>query len=205
METAAAVSNLTPKGRATRDRIAAAASALILERGVAGTRTEDVQLAAGVSASQLYHYFTNKKNLIRAVITHQTWAVLAAQQPHLGELDSFEALAAWRDLVVDAQRQRQCQGGCPLGTLACELAETWPDARADLAASFGVWEDAIRTGFQRMVERGALRSDANPDRLALALLVAVQGGLLLTQTRRDTRALEAGLDVMLAHIASLIT
>ncbi|MGQ4444728.1 TetR/AcrR family transcriptional regulator, partial [Streptomyces violaceoruber] len=41
---------------------------------------------------------------------------------------------------------------------------------------------------------------ADPDRLALALLTALQGGLLMTQTRRDTIALEAVLNTMIDHI-----
>ena len=202
MTTDGVLPKLTPKGRATRERIVAAASALTYQRGVAGTSTEDVRNAAEVSASQLYHYFSNKRDLIRAVIAYQTKAVLAAQQPYLSHLDSLEALHAWRDHVVQLQQRRNVQGGCPLGTLSCELAEIWPEARADLAESFGQWEAAIRSGLQAMCARGELRADADPERLALGTLAAVQGGLLLNQARRDTAALEAVLDAMLAHIAS---
>ena len=53
-----------------------------------------------------------------------------------------------------------------------------------------------------MHERGELKADADPDRLALATLAAVQGGLLLTQVRRETAPLEAALDTVLAHIES---
>jgi len=51
-----------------------------------------------------------------------------------------------------------------------------------------------------MHERGDLRPEADPDRLALAVLAAVQGGLLLTQTRRDPEPLAVALDTVLAHI-----
>ena len=193
----------TRKGQATRDRIVAAAAGLMFERGVAGTTTEDVRAAAGVSSSQLYHYFADKKALVRAVIAYTTEAVLDAQRPLLGQLDSLAALRAWRDLVVGLQRQRACQGGCPIGSLAAELADSWPEARADLADGYGRWEAEIRRGLQAMHDRGELRPDADPDRLALAVLSAAQGGLLLTQTRRDTRPLEVALDAMLDHIESL--
>ncbi len=198
-----ATHKLTPKGRATRERIVAAAAALTYERGVAGTSTEEVREAAGVSASQLYHYFDSKQALIRAVIARQSDAVLAAQQPYLGQLDSLDALRAWRDHIVARRRQRDRQGGCPLGTLSCELAGTWSEARADLLGSFGRWEGALRRGLWAMRDRGELRADADPDSLALALLAAVQGGLLLNRVRQDTAALEAALDATLAHIASL--
>ena len=85
---------LTPKGRATRDRIVSAAAELMHEHGVAGTSLGDVQKAAGVGASQVYHYFEDKQSLIRAVIAHNAEAVLGAMRPQLGRLDSVEALRA---------------------------------------------------------------------------------------------------------------
>src|SRR3712207_5595474 len=95
---------LTAKGEATRARIVAAAAGLMYERGVAGTSTEDVLAAAGVtSPSQLYHYFGDKRSLVRAVIQYQTELMLAFQTPLLSRLDSFEALETWRDAVVQAQ------------------------------------------------------------------------------------------------------
>jgi AcrR family transcriptional regulator len=199
-EAPAATRKFTAKGLATRQRIISAAAELVFTHGVASTGIEDVQQRAGVSASQLYHYFTDKNDLIRAVIAHQTDSILAAQRPVLDELDTFTALEQWRDLLVDMQEQRHCVGGCPIGSIAAELAENDPDARADLAAGFERWEAPIRRGLARMRDRGELRPDTDTDTLALALLVALQGGLLLTQTRRDTTPLRAGLDTVLAHI-----
>jgi hypothetical protein len=51
-----------------------------------------------------------------------------------------------------------------------------------------------------MQERGELNEDADPAHLALALLAPLQGGLLMTQTRRDTIALEAVLNAMIDRI-----
>src|SRR5262249_60349731 len=88
---------LTRKGQATRDRIVEAAAGLMFRQGVAGTTTEQVQAAAGVSASQIFHYFGDKRALVRAVIAYQTEAVLAAHQPLLSGLASIEALRAAAD------------------------------------------------------------------------------------------------------------
>jgi TetR/AcrR family transcriptional repressor of nem operon len=194
---------LTRKGRATRERIVTTAAGLMFDHGVAGTSIEDVQAAAEVSSSQIYHYFRDKRALVRAVIACQTDAVLGAQQPLLDRLDSVEALRKWRDLLVGLQRERHYEGGCPIGSLAGELAEADPDTRAALAAGFVRWESAIRVGIQAMRDRGELPGEADPERLARALLAALQGGLLLTQVHRDTAGLEAALDTVIDHIASL--
>ena len=58
---------LTPKGRATRDRIVRAAAELIVAEGLSASNMERVRTAASVSGSQLAHYFADKSALIRAV------------------------------------------------------------------------------------------------------------------------------------------
>jgi AcrR family transcriptional regulator len=169
-------------------------------QGVAGTSTLAVRDAAEVSSSQIYHYFADKDDLTRAVIAFQSREILSHQAPLLAELDSFEALRAWRDVVVDAARQQNGLGGCPLGSLSSELSDDHPWARDALAASFTDWSEAIRSGLATMIDIGILRPETDAARLALALLAAVQGGLLLAQAQRTTDALEAALDAVIAHI-----
>jgi TetR/AcrR family transcriptional repressor of nem operon len=191
---------LTQKGRATRDRMVAVAAGLMFERGVAGTGVDDVQREAGVSASQVYHYFADKRALVQAVIAYQTEAILSAQAPMLSRLDSIEALESWRDAIVRMQKRTHYVGGCPLGSLASELNEQDPQARTLLVDGYARWEAAIRDGLAAMRERGELRADADPDELAIALLTALQGGLLMAQTQRSTRALSAVLGAIIDRI-----
>src|SRR6266852_7756589 len=194
---------LTRRGRETRQRIVAAAAELMFENGVAETTLEDIRAAAGVSGSQVYHYFEDKQALVRAVIDYQTDAVLDTQGAHLDHLDTMPGLRAWRDLLVDHQRQLQCRGGCPIGALGAEVAET--DAAARLAVARGLhrWEARIRDGLRAMHARGDLPAGVDPDDLALATLAALQGGLLLTQIQRKTKPLEVALDAMLDRIQAL--
>ncbi len=191
----------TRKGQETRRRIVDAAADLIFQQGVAHTTIEDVRAAADVSSSQLYHYFDDKPALVRAVVDHQADTIIAGQETF--DLSSLDGLRAWRDSVIEHQREVNCLGGCPIGSLGSELAETDPKARAHLAEGFNRWEDAIRSGFREMHARGRLTPDTNPDTLALALLAALQGGLLLTQIERDTKPLEAALDSILELVARL--
>jgi len=194
---------LTPRGQATRDRIVAAAAALMYEKGVAGTRTEDIQDAAGgLSPSQIYHYFRDKRSLVQAVIAHQTETILAMHTPMLTRLDSIEALEAWRDAIIAFQQGNQCRCGCPLGSLGSELADNDAAARAQVAQGFTRWETAIHDGLAAMRDRDELLPKADPGSLASALLTALQGGLLMTQIRRDTSDLYNALTAVIAHIST---
>jgi TetR/AcrR family transcriptional regulator, transcriptional repressor for nem operon len=198
-----ALEKLTPKGRATRERIVATAAELMSQRGVAHTTIEDIEDAAAISTSQMYHYFADKQDLVSAVIDFQTDQVLAVQHLGLDRLESLQDLHRWRDIMVEMMRGLGCVGGCPIGALANELSEIDPLARAQLARSFTQWEHMIRDGLTAIAARGELPEGTDVDHLALAMLAAIQGGLLLSQVRRDTTPLEAAVDTMIAHLAHL--
>jgi AcrR family transcriptional regulator len=173
---------------------------LIYVHGVERTSLDEVMAASGVSKSQLYHYFADKDALVLEVIAKQTERVLDAQQPHLEALDSLPALRAWRGAIV---RLNKATGGrgCPLGSLASELASDSEPARKRLADGFSIWRDRIENGLARMQERGELGASADPHDLALALLTAVEGGLLLAKTTQSSRPLEIALDMAIDHVA----
>jgi AcrR family transcriptional regulator len=192
----------TPKGQATRARIVDAAASLVFEDGVAGTSLDDVGAAARVGKSQIYHYFADKSSLIGEVVARQATAVLAGQAPYLSQLDSWASWAGWRDQLVREQRENHCAGGCPLGSIANELADTDEATRMVLVDSFDKWERAFRDGIYRMQNARLVRPEADPDSLAAAILAAVQGGLLLCKTRKSTVPLEASLDAAIGYLRS---
>ena len=53
-------------------------------------------------------------------------------------------------------------GGCPIGSLAGQLAEHDEGARLELADGLDRWEAAIRDGLERMAARGELRPRRRP-------------------------------------------
>lgn len=194
---------LTAKGRATRERIVAAASELMLQRGVARTTIEDIRQAAAVSTSQMYHYFADKSDLVAAVTDFQTDRVLGVQHLGLDRIDSIEDMHRWRDIMVNLVRGLGCAGGCPIGSMANELSESDPIARAQLARSFAQWENMIHDSLVAVAARGELADGTDIERVALAMLAGIQGGLLLSQVRRDTAPLEAAVDTMIEHLRRL--
>jgi hypothetical protein len=78
-------------------------------------------------------------------------------------------------------------------------------ARKRLADSFSMWRDRIENGLAKMRERGELNASAKPHDLALALLSAVEGGLLLAKTTHSSRPLELSLDMAIDHVARHMT
>ena len=184
----------TRKGREARVRILQAAAELVSEKGAAWVSLDDVKARAGVSSSQLYHYFEDRDDLVRSVIDVTTDAVLDVQGELLDRLDSWAGIDRWFDALVALQVERQARGGCPIGSLAGQLAERDPQAREAIAGGLERWEACLREGLARMKARGKLRASADPAELATATMASLQGGLLLTQVRRDPHQLRVALD-----------
>jgi TetR/AcrR family transcriptional regulator, transcriptional repressor for nem operon len=184
----------TEKGRATRGRIVQATAQLVAEHGAAAATLDGVCARASVSRSQLYHYFEDRDDLIHSVIESTADAVLGSQGRLLDELDSWAGIDRWFAALVMLQVERQAAGGCPLGSLAGQLAERDPRFRAAIADGFARWEQHLRDGLERMRERGKLHAYVDPARLATATMASLEGGLVLAQIRRDPNQLRIALD-----------
>jgi AcrR family transcriptional regulator len=191
---------VTSRGWATRQRILDAAADLVFERGAVTLSLDEVLAVTGTSKSQLYHYFADKSDLIRAVVARQGERVLGLQRPVLGEVDGWETLERWKDSVVNIVAGLGCRGGCPVGSLADELAELDEEARTEAASIFERWQGLLVGALRSMVVAGQLRPDSDLDRLALATLASLEGGLLLAKTTRTTVPVEVALDAAIAHI-----
>mgnify|MGYP000517625127 CR=1 FL=1 len=184
---------------ATRARLIAAATEEFARHGVAGARVDRIADQARTNKAQIYHYFgpTPKTELVEAVVEYQIERVLNDQGRFLENLQSMRGLERWRDSVVVSVRGPRGAHGCPIGSLASELSDRSESARVKLDQAFTVWEQWLRDGLERMREAGELRQDANTGALAVGLMAAVQGGYLLSQTRRDGAAMAMALDMAL--------
>jgi TetR/AcrR family transcriptional repressor of nem operon len=192
---------LTARGKRSRERIVDAAAAVVAERGAGGASLDEILEAAGASKSQLYHYFSDKSDLVRAVIARRANETIDRAGPLLGEVDSLVDIRRWFDWLIDQNQTHGCPG-CPLGTLASELAGCDEAARVDLTRGFDAWLGYIVDGLSRMQARGDLAADADTRQLGVAVLASLQGGLLLSKTAKDPKILGDALDATYAHLCS---
>jgi AcrR family transcriptional regulator len=146
MDVKAKIDRRVAQGTETRDALLTAARALFGEPGYAATSTEEIVERAGVTKGALYHHFTDKEQLFRAVFEQVQREVSDRAVARFNEPDSWQALLE----------------GCRL----------WVEAHGDAAVrqivlidSRGVlgWSVAreIETRFSTVALRGALRKAMN--------------------------------------------
>jgi len=197
-------SRLTKKGQATRARILEHAAGLIYANGVHGTNNEELRRAAGVSGSQLNHYFPTKESLVLAVISWQADRVLGLLRRE--QFDGFrdiEGFRQWADFYVGYERSYR--EGCSLGSLASEIIKTDLDVHDELAESFDQWRGIFREGIESMQRSGRLSARADAGQLANLVLAAFQGGMLLAQVSRDLSPLRDALEAAIQHLETFAT
>jgi TetR/AcrR family transcriptional repressor of nem operon len=195
---------LTDRGQVTRARILEHAADLIYTKGVHTTNNEHLRRAAGVSGSQLNHYFPNKESLVLAVIAWQAERVLAFHRSERFTcFDNLNAFREWADYYV--AYERAYQEGCTLGSLASEIIKTDLDVHEELTSAFDQWRNIFRDGLQRMQRLGRISADADPTRLANLLLSAYHGGMLLAQIARDVAPLKDALQAAIDYVQTFAT
>lgn len=177
----------------------------MFERGVALTTLADVRTASATSKSQLYQHFADKNALVREVIEFRAEALLAQQRRRLEKVDSLRGLELWRDEMVERNALRDGAYGCPLGSIANEIADHDEDTRRIIANHFDEWLQIIVDTIDRLKARGVLRGDADPRALAGGLLAALQGGYLLAKTSRDVSLMRVAVDMAIAQIRAFST
>ena len=189
----------TGRGRASRERIVERAADLFAERGIAGTSVDEVLAAAKAGKGQFYHYFRNRDELAAAAVGYRCAQVVDGLTDALGDVSSLAGLEQALAGFIAGFEQAGLPG-CPIGTLAAEVAGRNEAARLQAAAGFDAWERLLADALERMRQRGELRADAAPAVLATGLLASIEGGMVLSQARKDVASLRIAVDTGLAQV-----
>jgi len=166
----------------TRTALVDAAQALFAARGFADTPTEAVVKAAGVTRGALYHHFTDKADLFRAVYERLEQRVVAqVEKAVTGITDPLEVLHRGAGAFLDAclepavQRIVLLEGPTVLGW------ETWREV--DMSYGLGMVTAVLDVAMQT----GAIR-EAPVEPLAHILLGGLNEGAMLMASAPDPRA-----------------
>ena len=175
------------------------AAELFAERGIAAVSVDEVLAGAGAGKGQFYHYFRGRDELAAAAVGFRCAQVMAGLTEALGGVSSLAELERALAGFV-AGFEESGMPGCPIGTLAAEVAGRNEEARLQAAAGFDAWERLLAGALERMRQRGELRADAESAVLATGLLAAIEGGMVLSQTRRDMASLRIAVDAGITHL-----
>jgi AcrR family transcriptional regulator len=170
----------------TRQRIVEAGAALVRHKGYSATGVKEIVTAAQAPFGSLYHHFPGgKEQLGEAVIRHG-----GAEYAKLGPLvfdaapDVVTGVRMFFDGAADNLVESGWTAGCPIATVALEVANTSEPLRAATAEVFTSWIDGLAP---RFADAGL--PDARAREIAIAFISALEGAFVLSQAWRDVAPL----------------
>lgn len=191
--------SLTPKGRATRQRILDATAAYLRSDAPGEVTLDEIRSVTGTSKGQLFHYFPGGKDeLLLEAVRGEAAQVLEDQQPHLDDLASREDWERWSAAVVD--RYRALGANCPLAALMSQMSA--PGAGDVVFALLAEWRERLARGIRAMQDAGEARADVDAARIATSVIAGIQGGVQVLRSTGDVDALETSLALHLDYLSS---
>jgi AcrR family transcriptional regulator len=141
----------------TRTAILDAAAEVIEERGFTGASLSDILARAGVTKGALYFHFSSKEELAHALITEQFNVGQAA--PDLKTVGLQTAIDLCHDMAHNLLTSVRIRASVRLVVETGSFSNPTPEA-------YERWIAVVREYMVAAKERGDLRQDMDPDRVA---------------------------------------
>jgi TetR/AcrR family transcriptional repressor of nem operon len=180
-----------------RDRLIQTAVTLVHQQGFHQTTLADIARQAQVPLGTVYYFFKTKEAIGEALVEHYLQHYREACQQWNSNPDPKARLESFLQRML-GDRQQLSQGGCPVGTLCAELHKrgNGPLAR-HASAIFNELLDWLATQFRALGKGEEARG------LAVHLLSAVEGAILLAQSFHTPEYLEREAESLSRWIRSL--
>lgn len=170
----------------TRERFLAAATGLFRRQGYSGTGLKQIVAEGGAPLGSLYYFFPGgKQDLALSAVAHTAARYeQLIDQVFAETADSGQAALKWFNWAARALEESDFADGCPIGTVASEIASTNDALRAASAAVFDSWRSRVAA---QLVTEGV--APAHARRLATFVVASLEGAIMLSRTQRSTQPL----------------
>ncbi|WP_328607400.1 TetR/AcrR family transcriptional regulator [Amycolatopsis sp. NBC_00345] len=168
----------------TKDRILAAGAELFRQGGYAGTGVKQIVETAGAPFGSLYHFFPGgKEQLGEEVVRSSGMQYIALFDLFITPetTDLIDCIETFFAAGVTSLLETDYVEGCPIATVALEVATTNETLRQATADVFTAWIDA---GTERLEKFGLPPASART--LTITLITSLEGAFVLARSMRST-------------------
>jgi AcrR family transcriptional regulator len=176
------------RGAATRERIIEEAVQIFSIKGFYNTSLDDILQAAKLSKGGFFCHFESKEELGFAALDKAVamWRekVLPLLESKSSPLDKLLALIDGHRYLAE---NRTFKGGCFFLTLATEMDDQHELFRKRLGEIYDQWRDFIIDILEEGKKKGVFKKGIHPEESANLIIATVEGSVLLSKIRRDTK------------------
>ena len=177
----------------TRDRLVAAMSTSMRQRGYGSSAMKEVIDDADATAGSLYHFFPGgKEELATAAVREVGRASTDALAAIVEAADSVAAGSVeFYDVLIAEMQETDYRLGCPIGVPSTEAPVSVEAVRIAGAETFAAWVDVIARGLEGEGWEGTAAR-----RAARFVVCAYEGASTLARATHDTSYLLDTRDVV---------
>ncbi len=171
----------------TRDQIIATTCDLLESQGYHATGLNQIVKESGSPKGSLYYHFPGgKEELALAAVTHVGNMVLQRIRENLALIENpAEAITAFIKNVAFHVEMSDFRAGGPITTIAMETASTSPTLRGECQRIYSGWQAV----FADKLNAAGL-PQARAERMAVMIIAALEGGVILCRTGQSRAPLE---------------
>lgn len=174
----------------TRERLVVAAARLFHEQGYHATGVATILREAEVLSGSMYHFFSSKEDLLVAVLERYRELLRPEVMERAEALaaDPIERVFALLGLYRYGLVATGAGLGCPIGNLALEVSDGYPQARELIDANFRAWSAHVGGWLAAAAPR---LGGCDLETLSHFVLTVMEGGMMQARARKSVEPFDA--------------
>lgn len=187
---------MTAKGELTKSKIIEIATSLVNRKGFGATTIQDVISATGLQKGCIYFHFPDKDALCLAILEKAREDFLLFLESALSGDTPGASLENFFRQAVEKHLAAGFIGGCIFGNTAIEFSDTDSRFAAVIEQVFDEWLAMISRTVSAAQDAGEVRSDIHATALALHIVAAIEGGIMLSRLKKNEKPMKKCLDTV---------
>jgi len=175
------------KGEQTRRKIVEAAAPIFNKKGYEGSSLNDLMQATGLKKGGIYRHFSSKEELAAEAFDY-TWEAAWSARWSRSD-DTANGIEKLKRLIASFIEHRSpVPGGCPILNTAIDSDDGNPVLRAHVSKALRGWLARLQEILEQAQERGEVRPDVDPKSVAILIVAAMEGALMISRIQRSDEA-----------------
>jgi TetR/AcrR family transcriptional regulator, transcriptional repressor for nem operon len=185
------------KAEQTREFIIKQTAPIFNAKGFAGTSLSDLTEATGLTKGGIYGNFRNKDEVALAAFDYNFGQVTAyLKERILAKDNAIERLLVYPRVYRNFLKIPFLKTGCPILNTASDADDTHPALKKKAADALRFWKRSLESQVKRGIERGEIRSEAEPAKIAVLIMSLIEGAVMQAKVLDHSRELEVAMDFL---------
>lgn len=193
------------KGEQTREMILQQAAPVFNQRGYFGASLSDIMAATGLEKGGIYNHFASKDELALYAFDYAVGLMEREFESALqNKPNTVDRLLALVGVFRRLPQGSPIAGGCPILNTAVEADDAHPQLRQRARQAMDRWHDFMGRIVVRGIEKGEIRPEANPDKVATLLIATLEGAVMLSKLYGDGDHMSRTVDFLTDYLETAV-